>query len=507
MIKWKSILIVVCCCLILCVSKSPAQDFKKVITIVDEMEKSLIGMISKEETQRQTEISGLQKDIQNLQVQIQNTPADLNADNQQNFEVLTGRISLLENKVGNLNASPETNELAGQLNQLITELKKVIESTKQNTVQNQPQLFSIKAGFLSQVQAQAVQEQSSVTQNSDPNYNAHWQRQLFVRRLRVILGGDIAKNTTFFFESDAPNLGKVNAAGVKDAKISMYVQDAYVQHTFMPELSVIAGLQLVGISRNGLQSAASLMGLDYGSYQFTTSGPLDNSAGRDFGINFRGFLFDERLEYRTGLFSGKNTNLYSPFRFTSRLYYNFKDKEKGFFYTGTTLGKGEILSVGGGIDIQGSYSAYSFDAMSDFSTGNLGSLTVSASLSFLNGGGSDKDSTVFTGMIPKQTILFTELGYFFKEANLQPYLKYEFQNVNATILKQVGATQSTLDLKNNLRSSQRFGIGINYYLSSHNANIKLLYEVVLRNRVSLNPMETEPAYNGMLTLQLQYFTF
>jgi hypothetical protein len=506
MIRLKTILNFSVYILIVWMSQSPAQDFKKVVVIVDEMEKSLKGMIAKEETQRQTDITSLQKEIKNLHEQIKST-SETNTNSTNNFESLVGRIGLLENKVNSVNVASDTKELAGQLNQLLTELKKVIESTKPITVQTPPPLFSVKAGFLAQVQGQTIQEQTTSAQDANPNYSLHWQRQIFVRRLRVILGGDIAKNTTFFFESDAPNLGKVNATGVKDSKISMYVQDAYVQHTFMPELSLIAGLQLVGISRNGLQSAASLMGLDYGSYQFTASGPLDNSVGRDFGINFRGFLFDERLEYRTGVFSGRNTNLYSPLRFTTRLMYCFKDKEKGIFYTGTILGKGEILSLGGGIDLQGSYSAFSFDAMSDFSTGNLGSITASVSLSFLNGGGSDKDSTVFTGLIPKQSILFAELGYFFKDLNLQPYLKYEFQNVNATVLKQVGATLATLDLQNKLRSNQRFGIGVNYYLNGHNANIKLLYEVVYRNRASLILNESESATNGMLSLQLQYFTF
>jgi polyhydroxyalkanoate synthesis regulator phasin len=501
--KLKSILVFVICCLIFSGPESAAQDFNKVIAIVDEMENSLKGLIAKEEMQRQTEISDLQKDIQNLQVQMQNTSNSVTTNNQQDFEALTGRVSMLENKVNNLNSSPETNELAGQLNQLITELKKVIDSNK-NTP---PVVPSIKVGFLAQVHGQTVQEQTTAVQDADPNIAQHWQRQIYVRRLRIILGGDIAKNTTFFFETDAPNLGKVNALGVKDSKISMYVQDAQIQHAFMPELNIIAGLQLVGISRNGLQSAASLLALDYGAYQFTINAPLDNLIGRDFGINLRGHLFDERLEYRTGVFSGRNTNQYSPLRFTSRLHYNFKDKEKGFYYTGTTLGKGEILSLGAGADMQGSYKSFSFDGFNDMPLGDLGSLTMSASISFLDGGGSDQDSTVFTGLIPRQSILFAELGYFLKDLNLQPYFKYESQNINASVLKQVGATESNLDLKNKLRSNQRFGFGINYFLSGHNASIKLLYEVVTRNRTSLDPAVLEHASSGMLTLQLQYFTF
>jgi hypothetical protein len=485
--------------LLLSINTATAQDFKKVVEIVDQMETSLKQMIANEEQLRQSEISALKNDIDKINQQVKNVSADVLQPN--DIQLLNSRIELLEKNI-NENKSPGIPELAGQLSQLITELKKVIE-----TEQKAPVLPTIKVGFLAQVHAQTLQEQTTAVQDADANYSRHWQRQIYVRRLRIILGGDIAKNTTFFFETDAPNMGKVDSKGIKDTKISMYVQDAQIQHTVAPELSIIAGLQLVGISRNGLQSAASLMALDYGAYQFTINAPLDNLVGRDLGINLRGHLFDERLEYRAGMFSGRNTNMYSSLRFTSRLHYNFKDREKGYYYTGSTLGKGEILSLGAGVDMQGSYKAFSFDGFNDMPLGDPGSVTMSASVSFLDGGGTDQDSTVFTGLIPKQTIVFAELGYFFKDYNIQPYFKYESQNVDASVLKQVGATESNLDLKNKLRSNQRFGFGINYFLSGHNASIKLLYEVVTRNRTSLEPADYEKASNGMLTLQLQYFTF
>ncbi|QQS35456.1 MAG: hypothetical protein IPM56_14560 [Ignavibacteriales bacterium] len=476
-----------------------AQDFRKVVEIVDEMEMSLKQMIAKEESQRQSEISSIKSDIEKINQHIQN----VSADNLKSKEVesLNNRVQLIEQKLKE-EQTPGTPELTEQLTALIAELKKVIDASK-----NPPVLPSVKVGFLAQVHGQTLQEQTTAVQDADPQFTQHWQRQIYVRRLRILLGGEIAKNTTFFFETDAPNLGKVNSAGVKDSKISMYVQDAQIQHTFGPEISVVAGLQLVGISRNGLQSAASLMGLDYGAYQFTINVPLDNLIGRDLGVNLRGHLFDERFEYRTGVFSGRNTNMYSPLRFTTRLHYSFMDKEKGFYYTGTTLGKGNILSIGAGVDMQGSYKAFSFDGFSDMPLGETGSVTVSASISFLDGGGSDVDSTVFTGLIPKQTIMFAELGYFFKDYNLQPYVKYESQSINADVMKQVNANVSNIDFVNKLRSGERFGFGLNYFLSGHNTNLKVLYEINMRNRTSLTPGVSEKVSNGMFTIQLQYFTF
>ncbi|MFH1194383.1 MAG: hypothetical protein V1720_01645 [bacterium] len=488
---------------ILPLNQAAAQDFKKIIAIVVEMENSLKQLIANEESARQADFTSLKNDIEVLQQKIDQIPAGLDDSTTVDLKGLAARVAQIEAKVKNL---PDVNGLVLQLNQLIGELKTAIQ-TAPTPVQTTPPLFNIKTGILLQAHAQAIQEGSTVTQDADPNYTQHWQRQLFVRRIRVILGGDIAKNTSFFFETDAPNIGKLTGQGVKDTKFTMYIQDAYIQHSFMPELSVIAGLQLVGISRNGLQSAASLMGLDYGSYQFLTSGPLDNSAGRDFGVNLRGFLFDERLEYRAGMFSGKSTNPYSPFRVASRFNYSFFDKEKGIFYPGTTLGKGQIVSVGAGFDMQRSYSAFSFDGFADLPLGSPGSVTFSSSFTLLDGGGSDTDSTMFTGSIPKQSIFFGELGYFFKDLNLQPYVKYEVKDVNATVLKQVGATTATLEYVNQLKSSQRFGVGLNYFITGHNANVKILYEILMGNRASLTAGVSESYSTGLLTIQLQYFTF
>jgi len=157
--------------------------------------------------------------------------------------------------------------------------------------------------------------------------------------------------------------------------------------------------------------------------------------------------------------------------------------------------------------MQGSYRAISVDGMTDVPVGSLGSMTLSSSLGFFNGGGSDEDSTAFTGLVPRQTIFFLEAGYFFRDIGVQPYVKYESQSVNANVLKQVAATSATLDYQNLLRSSTRWGVGVNYYMNGHSASIKLLYEIVSRNRASGVPGVTERATNGEASLQIQYFTF
>ncbi len=472
---------IVTLCVAVIIQISHSQDYAKVSKIVNEVKESLYSL-NKNVNENGTAIAVVKKE---------NSETNLSLPQQSDSGLI----------VSNEPSPTKEEELAS----LIVEMKKMIAEYK--PVQNALNPSTIKVGVLAQFHGQALQEQTSAAYDANPKNVQHWQRQIMIRRLRVLVGGNVTPATSFFFESDATNIGKLSSNGTKTPAVSMYVQDAQIQHTFMPELSIIAGLQLVGINRAGLQSAASLMGLNYGAYQFVTSGPLDNSVGRDIGVNLRGFLADEQLEYRFGIFSGKNVNMYSPLRITGRFNYDFYDKEKGFYYAGTTLGTGNILAFGGGFDLQGSYSGISIDAFYDAPVGSAGSLTLLTGISRLDGGGSNADSTVFTGLIPKQFITMFEIGYFLKEYSLQPYFRYEDQNVNASVLKQVGATSTTLELQNRLRSGSRYGVGLNYYVKAHTANIKILYEMVKRNRLSVSPGQSESVTTGELTIQLQYFFY
>jgi hypothetical protein len=57
---------------------------------------------------------------------------------------------------------------------------------------------NFKLGVLGQFQADTID-------NPEPEPNTS---NLFVRRLRLMFGGQVAKNVSFFVETDAPNLGK-----------------------------------------------------------------------------------------------------------------------------------------------------------------------------------------------------------------------------------------------------------------------------------------------------------
>src|SRR5689334_11433589 len=62
---------------------------------------------------------------------------------------------------------------------------------------------NFKFGVLGQFQADWLRD--SATDATAQN--------LFIRRIRLLFGGQVAKNVTFFVETDAPNLGKTLTGG------------------------------------------------------------------------------------------------------------------------------------------------------------------------------------------------------------------------------------------------------------------------------------------------------
>ena len=89
---------------------------------------------------------------------------------------------------------------------------------------------SVAFGFLAQPQLEVIRKPTSIGDSQD----------LFLRRLRLILGGKVFNKLSFFIDTDSPNLGKSTALGTKtDEKI--YLQDAIFTYTFRPQFQLDAG--------------------------------------------------------------------------------------------------------------------------------------------------------------------------------------------------------------------------------------------------------------------------
>ena len=323
---------------------------------------------------------------------------------------------------------------------------------------------NVKFGVL--LQTQLDEQQDAISRSYAQN--------VFIRRARILLGGQITKDLTFFVETDSPNIGKSVTKGTKNQNVSIFLQDAYVEYKLNNNLAVDAGLMLISPSRNGLQSAASLLPLDYGAHTFAHSTATQSPAGRDTGVQLKGYGFGKKLEYRAGIFQGMRDAPNRELRTTVRVMYNFFEPESGFFYTGTYLGKKKVLAFGGGIDRQHKYLGYAFDGFLEYPF-QSGSLTAQLAHISYNG-------KTFLKSLPEQHDNLVEAGYLIGKAHWMPVVQY-----------------AQRDFSNGVTGDEkRFGAGLNYFINGHNANVK-----ALMTRVQTEGLDDSTQF----TVQLQFFYF
>lgn len=320
------------------------------------------------------------------------------------------------------------------------------------------------------------QQVSTATQNG-------YSQNLFLRRMRILIGGTVTPNISFFFETDNPNLGRaVSAAAPKSLGTGFITQDAFLEwkpksNAFMLDV----GLLLPPFCRNCVESAATLMTLDYGTYSFTESAATQSSVGRDTGVQAKGYLAGGHFEYRAALLSGfrqpsSGTRVIAgnSLRTTGRIMYNFLDTEApSYTWAGVYLGNKRVFNIGGGFDHQGDYQAFSADAFAalPFAKNELNSeLTI---LSFDGGG--------FLA-IPDQRDFTWQLGYYLAGLKVMPFGRLEKRDNRGT----------------NAGDENRQQIGLGWYPNGHNFNIKAAY-----SRVDPRIGNATNEY----TVQLQFFYY
>src|ERR1035441_1330239 len=188
---------------------------------------------------------------------------------------------------------------------------------------------NFRLGILLQGQADFQQ-----VANSANNDSGGWQQNMMLRRARFILGGQVAKDVFFYFDTENANLGKSTqtltsgTTGVKAPTTGFNLLDAVGEWRAAKEFNVQFGEILVPINRWILTSSASTFMLDQSSYNIVPSTALQNNTGRDTGFMFRGYFFNDRLEYRSAFLSGfRQPGVKNAPRFTERLQYNFLDTE------------------------------------------------------------------------------------------------------------------------------------------------------------------------------------
>jgi hypothetical protein len=329
--------------------------------------------------------------------------------------------------------------------------------------------IAVRFGFQGQFWGDWTQDSTSGTQG--------YQQNLYMRRGRLMMGGDIGKNVSFFIQTDAPNLGK----NPKALNTGFLIQDAYVEWKASNKFSVMGGEMFAPFSRQQMQSTISYYTLDVSPVGSIQNSPTGSSAQRDMGFGARGFFFNDRLQYRAGIFQGqRDANAHDSLRTTGYVQYDFFEKEKGYSYVGTALGKKKILAIDAGADKQGTYRAYSANLASD--TPVRGGDEIGLNLNYFMFDGRQKFLS-----IPKQNNMVAEAAYYLHAAHLQPFGKVEMQEFTADA--------------NRAKDITRYGAGFNYYIKGQSLKWTAQYLRALPNSASnLRP-------SNEFTMQMQFFYF
>ena len=349
------------------------------------------------------------------------------------------------------------------------------------------------------LQAQAYTQNIFDTKAGETTSDETWSNSFQIRRARIMLSGQAAKNVEYFLETDDINIGGKGPAAnnsadttytdsanekvtVKDQK-GTYIQDAYINYKLADELEVSIGMMLLPFMHHNRQSAVSLLGIDYN----TTVVPLNGTTNvwRDTGVEIRGLLFETAgnkkglFDYRLGVWRGfadrnmkgntdkeDDINPEASPRFCGRIQMNIVDAETGFFYSGNYLGKKSIFSIGGGADYQNDavrnpgnqlkpYFGWTTDLAVDLPIGNDYVLAVQGAFVRVK----NKPYETGGGYSSGQLGFFAQAGFLLFN-KIQPVLKY---------MKWKDSDKGD--------TTEYFVGGAGYFIDGHKANIKAEYQM------------------------------
>lgn len=340
-------------------------------------------------------------------------------------------------------------------------------------------------------------------------------KNIFLRRIRFMVGGTLFKYFEFFYDTDYPNLflndSANTMAGTYKNAPGLNIQDAYITFKPLGELVKLdAGFMLPPGPHNSLESAAKLYSTDYFVNTFRRSifndnDPLGSAGqspeGRDLGIQLRLLVLGGHLEARGGVFQGIRNNPvpastgvvaevgdYNIFRIAGRVQVNVLDAEPGYFYQGTYLGTKRILSFGGFYDFQSqnagattpTYKYYGGDAILDLPVGP-GIVTVQADFVRWN----DETGVTITSLAgvssaPTDTAFMAQAGYLIAPIMLSPFVQYEHLASPETAGTDANGNPALVPDTAN-PSENRYSAGLSFWPYGHNMNLKVLGAHVTRN--------------------------
>jgi hypothetical protein len=311
----------------------------------------------------------------------------------------------------------------------------------------------------------------------DPNSTGYSQN-LYLRRARFNVLANLPENITVFFQTDDIRVGYSGANGQKAINTGFQLLDGWAQWNFLGHaMAIQAGFFLVPSDRQIMMSAGTFLALDLMTWPTQMQTILEESGGRDYGVGFNGALLNDHLTYRAGVYEGYRapTSPQEPplgpaagsrnsLLFAGRVEYNVFDPQVVYAYTGTSLGKKKYLAFAGWWQAQNNYKGYGGDIFWDWPVRDGDAVTFEADYVHYDGHGQVFDDNGTNNTLPKQDTFYTNAGYYFCHAKIQPFARYEFLHY--------------ADPVNLAKEQYRIGGGFNYYVFGQNFKIVPYYERV-----------------------------
>jgi hypothetical protein len=338
--------------------------------------------------------------------------------------------------------------------------------------------ITIKVGFQGQFWADYTQDATAASAG-----NQGYAQNFYLLRDRLMLGGTIGSNISFFFQTDDPKLGlsPASSAAAKSLTSGFLIQDAWAAYKVNTHLELTAGEMMVPNSRQALQSTLSFYTVNISPMATIANSALMESALRDVGFQARGYFFNDRLQYRGGIYDGlRQPNGRNAPRPALYLQYDFFDREKEYAYAGTALGKRKILAIDIGGDKQGTYRSETANVAND--TPVHGGDEVGLNFSYFHWDGRN-----MVASIADQNDYVAEAAYLFHKIKTQPFAKFE--------------TQDFVTAANGIKDINRWGAGINYYI--HGQNLKWTAQYL--RALPQNGSTIRPSNEFTMQVQLFYF--
>jgi hypothetical protein len=354
-----------------------------------------------------------------------------------------------------------------------------------------------------QVQTQALINENGAPNGTDPSYD------IYVRRTRILVNGDISQNFSYLIQLDNANFGKFgNFTG------RAIIQDAWIGWaptgiTGGNVLFIDAGLLLIPISHHLLESTTNFITADvHGSDEFRFPGN-GFPALRETGVQLRGWWLDKKVGFRGGIYEG-----YAPFNTpgvaatttpasqcavntgTAGItapgcvalkrypqfagFVNFDiigSEEGGWLYGAYKWGKDPILSVG----FSGIYQAQALkNAFGNLANQRLASADiylnfpqtenaelVMEAVGYLNGNGSGSANTGVG--------FFADVGYRF--GFIAPYVSYSYFNSRGCEdLLLTTAQTTTCNATVHTADSRNFKAGLNFFFNKNLNHLNIEFQ-------------------------------